>query len=189
MSSDPVTLVEKTWAIAAGVEGVTETFYNRMWEIDPTTKPLFARSNMKAQAQMLAVTIDVAVKHLRHPDILIPILQDLGKRHCRYGVRKSDYNPGGEALLWTLQHYLGDGFTPEVKEAWTGVWTTIANTMGAEGDTEEGRRLLEEYDAKYPREGVPRLASGSSNRVRLFATVAALALFVVAAVVAQRQRR
>lgn len=162
--TDSIALVEQTWAIAATVEGVTDTFYARLWELRPDFKTtLFGRANMKAQAKMLASTIDVAVKHLRKPDVLIPVLKDLGKRHCQYGVRPEDYAPVAEALLWTLKHYLGAKYTPAVEAAWTEVLTTIATTMGGECNTAEGKRMLAEYEAKYPvpnRKGAAAAAAG-----------------------------
>lgn len=150
-SKDATSLVEDTWAIAATVDGVTDTFYMKLFEIAPDFKTtLFGRTNIKAQAKMLASTIDTAVKHLRKPDVLVPVLKDLGVRHCRYGVRPEDYAPVAEALLWTLQFYLKDKYTKEVEAAWTGVLTTIATVMGGECSTEEGKRLLAEYESKYP---------------------------------------
>ena len=35
----------------------------------------------------------------------------------------------GEALLWTLGLGLGDGFTPEVKAAWTEVYALLATVI------------------------------------------------------------
>ena len=43
-----------------------------------------------------------------------------------FGVKAEHYAPVGEALLWTLGQGLGDGFTPEVKQAWTTAYTTLA---------------------------------------------------------------
>ena len=35
----------------------------------------------------------------------------------------------GGALLWTLEQGLGPDFTPDVKAAWTTVYTVLATTM------------------------------------------------------------
>jgi nitric oxide dioxygenase len=149
--TDATTLVENSWAQVAGLETqFTDTFYARLFTIRPDYKTtLFARTNMKAQAKMLFGMVDVAVKNLRNPTVLIPALQDAGMRHCRYGVRPADYGPVAEALLWTFEKFLGPKFTPEVKAAWIGVYTTIQTVMTGPCETEEGKRLLEEYDAKY----------------------------------------
>jgi hemoglobin-like flavoprotein len=157
--SDATTLVENSWAQVAGLKTqFTDTFYARLFTIRPDYKTtLFARTNMKAQAKMLFGMIDVAVKNLRNPTVLIPALQDAGMRHCRYGVRPADYGPVAEALLWTFEKFLGPKFTPEVKAAWIGVYTTIQTVMTGPCETEEGKRLLAEYDAKY---GAPQGTAG-----------------------------
>lgn len=41
------------------------------------------------------------------------------------------FQVAGSALLDTLNNGLGDKFTSEVKEAWTGVYGIVANTMQA----------------------------------------------------------
>ena len=33
------------------------------------------------------------------------------------------------ALLWTLEHGLGDDFTPETRQAWIDCYTILAGTM------------------------------------------------------------
>lgn len=70
-----------------------------------------------------------AVAGLSALDKLIPVLQDLGKRHVDYKVEKSHYDTVGAALLATLEVGLGDGFTAEVKEAWATVYTVMADVM------------------------------------------------------------
>jgi hemoglobin-like flavoprotein len=59
----------------------------------------------------------------------------LGARHSGYGVSEAHYAIVGEALLWTLDRSLGEGFTPEVRSAWAKVYGVIAATMQA-GATE-----------------------------------------------------
>jgi hemoglobin-like flavoprotein len=59
----------------------------------------------------------------------------LGARHSGYGVTEAHYAIVGEALLWTLDRGLGEGFTPEVRSAWAKVYGVIAATMQA-GATE-----------------------------------------------------
>jgi hemoglobin-like flavoprotein len=60
---------------------------------------------------------------------LVPAVQDLGVRHVGYGVKDKDYDTVGEALIWTLQQGLGEGFTPEVQEAWIAVYGVLSDTM------------------------------------------------------------
>ena len=70
-----------------------------------------------------------AVAGLSNLEMLVPVLQNLGKRHVEYKVEPSHYNTVGAALLDTLAVGLGDDFTPEVKEAWASVYGTMATVM------------------------------------------------------------
>lgn len=76
-------------------------------------------------------TVDAAVNLLGagNMDKLVEVLKDLGARHATYDVKEVHYPIVGEALLDTLGKALGEGFTPEVKEAWTGVYGVIQDTM------------------------------------------------------------
>lgn len=76
-------------------------------------------------------TVDAAVTLLEagNMDKLVEVLKDLGTRHATYDVKEVHYPIVGEALLDTLGKALGEGFTPEVKEAWVGVYGIISDTM------------------------------------------------------------
>lgn len=105
-----------------------EIFYAKLFEKDPSLKPLF-KGDMKEQGRKLMSTLALAVSSLTKLDSLIPIVQDLGKRHVHYGVSAEMYNTVGAALLETLEVGLGKDFTPEVKSAWTEVYVTLAGVM------------------------------------------------------------
>jgi hypothetical protein len=65
------------------------------------------------------------------PDIelLTEILEDLGKKHARFGVTPSMFPPMGMALLATVKELLGDKYTPEVKMAWLEVYHAFSYDM------------------------------------------------------------
>ena len=73
--------------------------------------------------------LTAAVKGLDRLDQLVPVVQDLGRRHATYGVTDAHYDTVGAALLWTLEMGLGKGFTPEMKDAWATVYGLLATTM------------------------------------------------------------
>ncbi len=56
-------------------------------------------------------------------------MQDLGRRHVRYGVTADQYRPVGEAMIWTLQQGLGDAFTNDVRDAWIAAYGTLVGVM------------------------------------------------------------
>jgi nitric oxide dioxygenase len=122
-------LVKQSFAkIAPIAEQAADLFYGRLFDIAPQLRPLF-KGDIKAQGRKLMSTIALAVGSLQNLPELVPIVQDLGRRHTGYGVKDEHYDIVAEVLLWTLDKGLGAEFTPDVKEAWISVYTTLAETM------------------------------------------------------------
>lgn len=123
-------LVQESWELVVPIaDTAAELFYGRLFELDPELKHLFRSTDMKEQSRKLMQMLAMAVKGLDSLDKLVPAVEDLGRRHVGYGVKDSHYDTVGAALLWTLEKGLGDGFTPEVREAWTQVYTVLASVM------------------------------------------------------------
>ena len=124
-------LVQGTFAsIATIADDAAILFYQRLFELDPSLRSMF-RGDMAEQRKKLMQMITAAVKGLDRLDQLVPVVQNLGRRHAGYGVQDSHYDTVGAALLWTLEKGLGPAFTPETKEAWVTVYGLLATTMKA----------------------------------------------------------
>ncbi len=124
-------LVQTTFAkIEPIAEAAAELFYGKLFELDPGLKALF-KGDIKEQGRKLMATLKIAVKGLDDLEKLVPVVQDLGRRHAGYGVQDRDYDTVAAALLWTLGQGLKDDFTPEVEAAWTAVYAILAETMTA----------------------------------------------------------
>ena len=122
-------LVQTSFAKVAPIaDTAAAIFYKKLFEINPKLQPLF-KGDMKEQGKKLMSMIGTAVGALNNPDALIPVVQKLGKNHAGYGVTAEMYETVGAALLDTLAVGLGDDFTPNIKAAWTDVYTLLANTM------------------------------------------------------------
>ena len=129
MTPDQIVLVKQSWAQVVPIsEQAAELFYGKLFELNPDYRELF-NGDMKSQGKKLMTMINTAVTSLDKLDTIVPAVQDLGRRHVDYGVKDEDYGTVAVALLWTLEQGLGDGFTPEVKDAWTLTYTTLANVM------------------------------------------------------------
>lgn len=122
-------LVQESFAtIAPLADEVAKLFYRRLFELDPSLQPMF-RTDMTEQRKKLMQMLTAAVKGLDRLEQLVPVVQDLGRRHARYGVTDAHYDTVAAALIWTLEQGLGAGFTEELKEAWVTVYTLLATTM------------------------------------------------------------
>ncbi len=122
-------LVQSSWAKVEPIaDDAAKLFYAKLFELDPSVKPLF-KSDLSAQGAKLMKTITLAVNSLNNLDRLVPIVEDLGRRHKDYGVLPKHYDTVAVALLDTLGKGLGDDFTPETKDAWVAVYTVLSTTM------------------------------------------------------------
>jgi hemoglobin-like flavoprotein len=122
-------LVQKTFALVVPIaDDAAALFYGRLFELDPGLRALF-KVDMREQGRKLMQMIGLAVSKLDALDELVPVVEALGRRHAGYGVKESDYDTVGSALLWTLEQGLGPAFTPDVKAAWAAVYQVLASTM------------------------------------------------------------
>jgi len=124
-----LTLIKDSWSRVVPISAtVAELFYARLFEMDPSLRPLF-KGDMKVQGEKLMKMITVAVNNLDRLDAVVPAVRELGGRHLEYGVKNSHYDTVGAALLWTLGQGLGDAFTDDVRSAWTDVYMLLATNM------------------------------------------------------------
>ncbi len=82
----------------------------------------------------------LVVENLRKSETLGPMLKNLGHRHISYGASAKSYPFVGEALLMTLEYYLGkEVWTSEVKGAWIKAYGAIVGLMlaGAAANSSE----------------------------------------------------
>jgi hemoglobin-like flavoprotein len=130
MSPEREQLVRETWRrfepLAADH---ARYFYEKLFELDPEARELFERTNLDEQRHRLMATLGELVVEIDDPERFVPHLAMLGRRHMTYGVRDSDYDAAGVALLWTLENALGPSFTPEARAAWTEAYTAMSAIM------------------------------------------------------------
>lgn len=129
MTHEQITLVKTSWSKVIPIRNQAATlFYERLFSLDPPLQKLFS-GDMTEQGEKLMVTISTVVASLDKLDLILPVVQDLGRRHLDYGVKDKDYDNVGSALLWTLEQGLGDDFTAEVKQAWAEAYGLLATVM------------------------------------------------------------
>ena len=96
-------IVQNTWTLVVPIaDTATAMFYDRLFAIDPGSKELFDNTDLAEQRLKLLQVLSVAIAGLDDLGRLIPIVEDLGRRHAGYGVTDEHYDSVGAALLWTL---------------------------------------------------------------------------------------
>lgn len=131
MTPSQIALVRENFAAVKPIAATAAAlFYDRLFALDPSLRPLF-KSDLGEQGAKLMQMIGVAVAGLHAPEALVPTLHGLGRRHRGYGVEDRHYATVGEALIWTLEQGLGPAFTAEARAAWLAAYGLLAGVMQA----------------------------------------------------------
>ena len=132
MTPDQVKLVQDSFAKVAPIsETAAVLFYDRLFEIAPSVKPMFP-DDMTEQRKKLMAMLAVVVSGLANLESILPAASALATRHVSYGAKAEHYPVVGAALLWTLEKGLGEAWTPDVASAWTEAYGTLSGFMISE---------------------------------------------------------
>lgn len=129
MTPQQITLVQDSWAAVVPIQDTAAgLFYKRLFELDPAVRPLF-KGDMQEQGRKLMKMLGTVVNSLTRLDELVPVAQDMARRHVGYGVQAAHYDTVGLALLWTLEQGLGPKFTDDTRDAWATAYGTLSGVM------------------------------------------------------------
>lgn len=135
LTTEQVALVQTSWAKCVPIaDTAADLFYGKLFELDPELRPLFP-ADLADQKKKLMAMITAAVDGLTDLAALVPVVQDLGRRHAvYYKVTAPMFDTVGAALLDTLEKGLGETWDADHKEAWTLVYGVLSKTMIDAGD-------------------------------------------------------
>lgn len=129
MNIQQINLVQQSFALLEGrTDEAAALFYQRMFELEPSLRPLF-RSSLHHQGAKLMAMLGFIVSTLKKPAVMIPAIKQLGQRHVIYGVQQQHYRTVSDAFFWALAQVLGEAFTPEVAESWHELYYLVAGLM------------------------------------------------------------
>jgi nitric oxide dioxygenase len=132
MTPDQIKLVQQSFSQVAPIsDQAAKLFYDRLFEVAPTVKSMVP-ADMTEQRKKLMAMLAAVVGGLSDLASILPAASALAKRHVAYGAKAEHYPVVGAALLWTLEKGLGDGWTPEVANAWTIAYGTLSGFMISE---------------------------------------------------------
>jgi NAD(P)H-flavin reductase len=107
-------------------------FYSHLFLSHPETRAMFPVSMAHQRDRLFAALGDV-VARVDDLDALVPILQQLGRDHRKFGTLAAHYPAVGASLLATLEHF-DDEWSPELAKDWTEAYTLVAEVMVAAAD-------------------------------------------------------
>ncbi len=129
MTPEQVHHIRKSFAqLARHEELAALVFYRRLFEIDPSLRPMF-KGDIREQSKKLIEMLAALIAMLEKPAGLDIELRAMGVRHAEYGVKDAHYTTVGGALLDMLAEALDKDFTPEVRAAWTVLYGAVEATM------------------------------------------------------------
>jgi NAD(P)H-flavin reductase len=102
-------------------------FYSHLFLSHPETRQLFPVSMAHQRDRLFAALGDV-VARVDDLQALVPILQQLGRDHRKFGTLAAHYPAVGGSLLATLEHF-DDEWSPELAKDWTEAYTLVAEVM------------------------------------------------------------
>jgi hemoglobin-like flavoprotein len=141
MTPEQILLVRNTFAkVEALGDRAAVLFYDRLFDLDPSLRPLF-RGDLAVQRAKLMAALRTVIGALDRLDKILPAVRDLGRRHAHYGVEPEHYATVGSALIWTLEQGLGPEFTTATRRAWIAAYSMLAWTMVAAAEAELREKL------------------------------------------------
>ena len=114
-------------------------FYSDLFLRHPETRELFPVS-MAHQRDRLVQALAATVSNVDNLDTLLPLLEDLGRDHRKFGALAAHYPAVGTSLLATLAHFSGEAWTEDLAADWAAAYQTISEVMiGAAREDEQHR--------------------------------------------------
>ncbi len=128
MSSQAQLIRDSFEQIEDCTQAVALLFYGRLFELDPSVKPMF-KSDIRLLSIKLMDTLAAIVSMADRIEGAIPSLRALGKLHAAHGVIPAHYETVRIALLWALGRALEADFDAATHDAWDGFLRTASREM------------------------------------------------------------
>ncbi|MFP4297700.1 MAG: globin domain-containing protein [Spirulinaceae cyanobacterium] len=112
---------------------ITARMYEIAFNERPEYRKFFENTHMKSeqegrkQAAKLAASVYAYASHIDELEKLGDAVEHIAKAHVNTRVIAEQYPVIGECLLTAMKEVLGDAATPEVMEAWTEAYNSLAS--------------------------------------------------------------
>ncbi|NLU83250.1 FAD-binding oxidoreductase [Rhodococcus sp. HNM0569] len=121
--------LQASWRAVVGVgDEAIQYFYSHLFLSHPEVRSMFPVS-MAQQRDRFFAALGHIVTNVESLASDPSYVEFLGRDHRRFdGVAEHD-PAAGASLLATLEHFLGDAFTPELRADWTAAYQAVADIM------------------------------------------------------------
>jgi nitric oxide dioxygenase len=114
--------------LSPSLGAVSATFYDRLFEVAPEVRRLFA-PDMTRQRGHFEAALALLLRNITLIDVLGPSLMALGAEHVAYGTRPEHYDVARECLIFALGRHAGENWTPEIEGDWRDAITAVMQPM------------------------------------------------------------
>jgi hemoglobin-like flavoprotein len=96
---------------------VSDTFYDRLFEVAPDVRRLFA-PDMTRQRGHFEAALALLLRNIGMLDVLGPSLMALGAEHVGYGTKTEHYDVARDCLIYAIRFHAGDGWSDQLEQDW-----------------------------------------------------------------------
>ena len=133
LTADQINTMKATEPIINGHgNALCTVFYENMLKAEPSLEGVFSQKGQAtgAQPRALAGALLAYARHIDDLNAVGPAIERICHKHASLCIRPEQYAIVGKYLLEAMAALLGeDGFTTEIKEAWTAAYWQLANLM------------------------------------------------------------
>src|SRR3954469_23369596 len=108
-------------------------FYSHLFLAHPETRDMFPVS-MSTQRDRLFAALGDVMARVDDLDALVPLLEQLGRDHRKFGAVAAHYPAVGGSLLSTLEHF-DPSWNDALAASWTEAYGLIADVMVGAADS------------------------------------------------------
>lgn len=119
-------------------------FYSHLFLTHPEVRDMFPVS-MATQRDRFFTALGDVVARVDDLDNLVPMLQQLGRDHRKFGTIAEHYPAAGASLLATLEHF-DDEWNDQLAKQWAEAYDLVADVMVQAAQEDDGRPAWWEAD-------------------------------------------
>lgn len=103
--------------IEPDLTALSDTFYERLFEVAPDVRRLFA-PDMTRQRGHFEAALALLLRNITMLDVLGPSLMALGAEHVGYGTKIEHYGVARDCLIHAIRQHAGDSWSEQLERDW-----------------------------------------------------------------------
>lgn len=163
------------------IEEIIGDFYNELFNKYPHVKSLFANTTEQSQVDKLTAALKLVVDNLHNDNALRNALEDIGRRHQKYGAQLEHYPVVVDLLLASFKNKIGRSWTKAINSEWRSLLGAVSETMysvyteepvvkqdsstGVEAMADDGNEIESEIPETVQAESGSQLSVGSESQL------------------------